>query len=107
MGLSGLLACCLEECRGSKNEFVFNKYEKDSNTYDYPSASELIGNKNIRHAFIHNQKETVYVGHDDSGKAYTGCIKHRNEYEASHFINKGLPALISNCTNNTKLLKEQ
>ena len=81
---------------------IFRKKKQDN----FPSTRELLENKRIREAIVHDSKQTVFVAHDNAGKTYTACVKHNDKYDASNFINNGLPALIGGNRNNSKYLKD-
>ena len=83
------LSLCMDIFSHEKhNEFVFYKSEKNQTTSNNnPSIKDLISDRNVKKALIHNSYQTVYVGHDDSGKAYYGEVNHKNEENANEFIN--------------------
>ena len=79
---------CKEISRENHTQFIlFNSEQHRTEPNNNPSIKELISDKNVKKALVHNSKQTVFVGHDDRGKAYYGEVNHKNEENANNFIN--------------------
>ena len=88
----GLTSCCMGICKEisgeNHNQFIFYKSENyQTRANNNPSVQELMADKNVKKALIHNSAQTIFVGHDDGGKAYYGEVNHKNEENANNFIN--------------------
>ena len=103
LGLSGCLNDSKRYFGHDKNEFIFYKNENYSNYNESPKIQDLMADKNVKHAIIHDTNNTVYVGHNDEGKTFYGTIKHQNKEDADNFINKGLPLFFSGNNNRKQL----
>ena len=79
---------CKEISRENHTQFIlFNSEQHRTEPNNNPSIKELISDKNVKKALVHNSEQTVFVGHDDQGKAYYGEVNHKNEENANKFIN--------------------
>ena len=79
--------------RPNHNEVTFYKSVNNNNISsenNNPSVKELISDKNVKRAIVHNSNQTVFIGHDDEGKAYYGEVKHDNKESAKEFANSFL-----------------
>ena len=88
----GITSCCMGLCKEitgeNHNEFIFYKSEKyQTKSNNNPSIKELITDRNVKKALIHNTDQTIFISHDDSGRAYYGEVNHKNEEKANNFIN--------------------
>lgn len=88
----GIISCCMNLCKEISREnhtqfILFNSEQHRTEPNNNPSIKELISDKNVKKALIHNSEQTVFVGHDDQGKAYYGEVNHKNEENANKFIN--------------------
>ena len=83
-----------------KNEFVLYKDEKKINQNETPTVKDLINDRNVKNAIIHDTKKTVYVGHDEEGRTNIGMVMHKDSKEASDFINGQIKQLAFNNGNN-------
>ena len=85
------MGCLLSDCNplenACKNEFVFYQDNKKINQNETPTIKDLINDRNVKNAIIHDNEKTVYVGHDIEGRTNFGMVKHENSKEASDFIN--------------------
>ena len=86
-----------------KNEFVFYKDEKTINQNETPTVKDLINDRNVKNAIIHDSEKTVYVGHDEEGRTNIGMVMHKDSKEASDFINGQIKQLGFNNGNNNLL----
>ena len=93
MGLSSFMQHCTKVYGNEgHNEFTFYKsYNNQYPANNNPSVKDLISDKNVKHAVIHDSKQTIFVSHDDNGKAYYGEVNHKNEENAKEFVNYFLP----------------
>ena len=87
-----MISCCFDLCKEISREnhtqfILFNSEQHRTEPNNNPSIKELISDKNVKKALIHNSEQTVFVGHDDRGKAYYGEVNHKNEENANNFIN--------------------
>ena len=88
----GITSCCFDLCKEISREnhtqfILFNSEQHRTEPNNNPSIKELISDKNVKKALVHNSEQTVFVGHDDQGKAYYGEVNHKNEENANKFIN--------------------
>ena len=92
MGMSSILCSCF--CRTpNHNELTFYKSVNNNNISpenNNPSVKELISDKNVKRAIVHNSNQTVFIGHDDEGKSYYGEVKHDSKESAKEFVNSFL-----------------
>ena len=70
-----------------KNEIVFYKDAKKVNRNEAPTVKDLINDRNVKNAILHDNKRTVYIGHDKDGRTDFGMVEHNSSKEASDFIN--------------------
>ena len=74
------MGLCKEFTGENHNEFILYKSEKyQTKSNNNPSIKELITDRNVKKSLIHNSDQTVFISHDDTGKAYYGEINHKNE----------------------------
>ena len=88
----GLTSCCMGICKeiSGENQYEITFYKSENHqtrANNNPSVHELMADKNVKKALIHNSAQTIFVGHDDGGKAYYGEVNHKNEENANNFIN--------------------
>ncbi len=86
-----------------KNEIVFYKDAKKVNQNEVPSIKDLINDRNVKNAIVHDNEKTVYVGHDKEGRTNIGMVKHNNSKEASEFINDQIKLIAYNNEKNNLL----
>ncbi len=99
----GLTSCCMGICKEisgeNHNQFIFYKSENyQTRANNNPSVQELMADRNVRQALIHNSEQTIFVGHNDTGQTYYGQVNHENKENANNFINnviKGGKKLLS------------
>lgn len=73
------------------NQVILNNNNNNiSSENNNPSVKELMSDKNVKRAIVHNSNQTVFIGHDDEGKAYYGEVKHDNKESAKEFANSFL-----------------